>query len=609
MRRCWRASTLAVLAATVMGVLPACGPPPGRTGASTEVVYTEKERREASDEYQRLITRMAEGNWSEARELTRNLVARYPGFGQEDHALLLGAQAARKLRDDRTAREWLTRLTGSHPNSSYVGEGWWELANLYEDRGEWLDAAVAYIEAHGAIRDRTRQEEIHGRLRHIVDEQLSLDELQELASRYPEEGVGGYVSFLAVQRRFEAGEDASSIGPALEDFLRAYPDSRYTEPAQQMLAELRRRTGYELPPELSIVVPEQIGILCPLTGEYAALGQAMYDGGILALEEHSRATGDDLRLISLDTQGDGVRAVQAARRLIDEEGVLAIVGALLSPTTIAVATLCEERGVPLVSPTATQETISELGRHVFQTNLTGDLEIRLVAQVGVNVLLKRRYAILYPRTEEGTRAADLFAEQVEGLGARVVASEGFERGVTDFKDIIERIRSAGPEALFIPAPPSEMRLIAPQLTFYDLETQLLGPSSWNNSLLGREVGEYLDRAIFPTDMALIPEAERARFEELWQRRYPSTSSSPFALKTYFAVRSVLEAIHEGIRSREDLQAYLEQQLSFGGETGARLGMEKLRMLEDGQAEAFPVALFPRSAAEPELPVLFFPFGN
>jgi len=157
----------------------------------------------------------------------------------------------------------------------------------------------------------------------------------------------------------------------------------------------------------------------------------------------------------------------------------------------------------------------------------------------------------------------------------------------------------GPEALFVPVSPSEMRLIAPQLIFQGIETQLLGPSSWNNSAL-REVGDSLDRALFPSDIAQIPEAERARFEELWERRFRGQASNPFALKTFFAVQLLLTGIEAGNVSRQSLQAYLERELSFSA-AGDALGLEKLRMLVDGRAEPFPVEMFP----EPE-PAFFWP---
>jgi branched-chain amino acid transport system substrate-binding protein len=303
--------------------------------------------------------------------------------------------------------------------------------------------------------------------------------------------------------------------------------------------------------------------------------------------------------VSIDTRTDGVRAVQAARRLIEEDGVLAIVGPLLSSTAIPVATLCQERGVPLISPTATQETIGDLGNYVFQTNLTRSVETRLVAEAAVDKLLRRRFAILYPQSEEGETAAEIFREEVERRGASVVASIPLERGVVDYRTVVAGLRAVGPEAIFAPVNPTEMRLIAPSLTFYGIETQLLGPSSWNNSLMLRESGDSLDRALFPSDIAQIPESERQRFEELWERRYRGQPSSQFALKTYFAVGRILDAMDSGADSREALQVYFEEHFSSQGV----LGLEKLRMLVDGKFEPFPVGMFPVAALPSPLPAV------
>jgi branched-chain amino acid transport system substrate-binding protein len=507
------------------------------------------------------------------------------------------------LNDDRAARVLLEELLDRYPDSVYRPDAWWTLASIQEDRGDWYDAAVAYAHFLDFDVDAARRQRARARLTELIDTQLSLDELQKLDDAAGDTVAGSYIAYSVASRRFEAYDPPDQVGPLLEDFLERFPQSQYVEAVEQMLAELRSRGDYEPSRVVGVGYVDRIGLLCPLTGEYAALGQAMYEGAMLALEEHNRSTNDALKLISLDTRGDGVSTVLATRTLIEDDGVLGIVGALLSPTTIAAAAVCQERGVPLISPTATQENISELGAEVFQTNSTHAFETRMVARVTVERLLRRRLAILYPDTDEGRTAANLFAREAEGLGARIVAAEPYERGLTDFKEPIERIRAAGPEALFVPAGPSEMRLIAPQLTFYQLEVQLLGPSTWNNQRLASEVSDELDRAVFPSDTAQMPVAVSQRFEELWRRAHRDDPGNPFALKTYYAILQVLSAVHDGARNRRALGDELTRRLVLSGlEEGAAGTDTGLRYMDQGKVLPFPYAIFesPYPDADPEV---------
>lgn len=557
-----------------------------------------QQQREAEERYQQLLALSASGQDEETRTAAYEILDRFPGFEHEDHVLLMAANSSRRLHEDRNARVLLQELLERHPRSEYCSEAWYQLSQMHEERGDWYDVAVAYARFLETGEEGERRSRVRVRLTQLIDEELSTDDLARLDEEVGDTVAGSYIAYRLATRRFEELAPPEELGPLLEDFLERYPKSQYVEPVQQMLAELRSRGDYEPRRVEGVGYVDRVGLLCPLTGEYAALGQAMYDGALLALEEHNRSTDDDLKLIALDTRGDGVTTVLATRTLIEEDGVLGIVGALLSPTTIAAGAVCEERGVPLISPTATQENISELGSQVFQTNSTRAFETRMLARVAVQTLLRRRLAILYPDTDEGRTAANLFAREAEGLGARIVAAEPYERGLTDFREPVERIRDAGPEALFVPTGPSEMRLLAPQLTFYQLEVQLLGPSTWNNSRLSREAADDLDRAVFPSDTALMPTAEKQRFDELWSRSHRDDESNAFALKSYYATLQVLRAIHDGARNRRALGEELTRRLVLSGLEDGHSGTESgLRYLMDGEILPFPYSIFHAPDAE------------
>jgi branched-chain amino acid transport system substrate-binding protein len=572
--------------------LAGCGSPPGRSGLIRGELSS-AELTEAEELYARLNESSAQAQWPEARDLAVELVTRYPGFAQQEHVLLLGAQAALELNDDELAERMLREMLRLAPEGTYAPEGSWELARLYQERGRWMEEARLLVEFDlRSGDDDPRRAQARARLRELVDDRLELEELDALAAAYPRSVVASYARFVAAERSYAAANDPQRTGERLEAFLRDYPDSRYAEEARSLLAALGREHGYRATAYLNVALPDRIGLLCPLSGEYAALGQAMFDGALLAIEENNRLTGENVQLVSRDTRGDEVVAVQMARELIDAEGCIALIGALLSPETVAVATLCQERGVPLISPTATKETISGLGDYVFQTNMTKAVETRLLARAAVEALLRRRFGILHPKGSEGEAIAQRFTDEVRSLGATVVSVEHYDRDTTDFAEILQRMRATAPEALFIPASPSEMRLIAPQLVFQDLPAQLLGVSSWNSSLLTRELGESMDRAIFPSDIALIPERERTRFETQWSRRFRESASNPFGLKSYFALRFVLESLESRPGTRLRLREQLEQRLEFSSDDPGGSGLDKLRMMDGREIVSFPAHLFP-----------------
>ena len=578
-------------------LVSACSTPPGRRAGVTEELDPAA-LRQAATAYRQLLVDPANEQPAAMREAGRAWLERYAGSPNEDHVLLLTGRAAVRTGDLALAQRLFERLDRLYPDSPHLVDASWLRAELARDAGRRFDEADALVTFYGiAPEDDVRRNRVRDRLRDLLEVELSTDEIERLQNAHPRSFIGSTAAWLVAQRRYEEGEDPGRVAERLQEFLREYPQSRFAEDARALLARLSETHGIRQPAGLDVGLADRIGLLAPLSGREAALGQAMFDGALLAIEEHNRAMLDSLKLVAFDTRSDEVVAVQAARRLIEQENVIAIVGALLSPTTVAVATLCQEREVPLVSPTATKETISDIGPYVFQTNLTKAVETAMVARAGVQALQRTRYGVLYPDDEQGLQLAEQFGREVVRWGGRVVVQRSFDPTATDFRDVMRELRTFAPEAVFVPASPSLMRLIAPQLVFHDLRAQLLGLSSWDNAMLLREAGSSMHRALFPSSAALISTDDEAHFDQLWSRRHRSVprDKNRIDLKSYFAARRVIEALdRESGTTRVRLRDRIEDGFLAGDASGSVSGrkLERLRMIEEGEIVAFPTELFP-----------------
>ncbi|MGD9547708.1 MAG: ABC transporter substrate-binding protein [Candidatus Krumholzibacteriia bacterium] len=338
----------------------------------------------------------------------------------------------------------------------------------------------------------------------------------------------------------------------------------------------------------------RIGLLAPLTGRYAVLGNAFYEAARLALGHVERDLGREFVLKVADTGGDPVQGALAARKLCAEDKCLALVGALTSGPTVSAALVADQLGVPFVSPTATNERIRELGPGVFQPNLTGDHEIRLLSTLAVDVLLKRRFAILAPESPEGRRQADLFAQEVSSRGAEVVARGFFPPQVTDFRAEILDLKKHRPEVVFVPVSADQMVLVGPQLDFYQLGALVLGPGAWNDARLIERTSGTLERAVFPDDLAWFPASWTADFQQEWDAENFPGEAEAVALWAYQAVRNLLETIvEEGITGRADLIESFGRKFSGSPdpESGFEMMAEKIRVVEDGVIKPFPAGRF------------------
>ena len=106
----------------------------------------------------------------------------------------------------------------------------------------------------------------------------------------------------------------------------------------------------------------RIGFLADFSGPLAEFGPVIQTGVDLAIA-HINAVGgvngQDVILVTGDTRVDPTQGVEEARRLIEVEGVHAIVGPLSSTVTLAVAeSVASGAGIPVISPSATSPALS-----------------------------------------------------------------------------------------------------------------------------------------------------------------------------------------------------------------------------------------------------------
>jgi len=244
----------------------------------------------------------------------------------------------------------------------------------------------------------------------------------------------------------------------------------------------------------------RIGALCPLEGRFAPLGESFVRGASVALRE-ARARGiKNVELVVGDTRGSPLVCRTTAQRLIAEERVDALLGEVLSSSTIAAAQIAELSKTVLLSPVATEEGIDEIGEWVFQTTVGSEVETAAIARMACERLGLRRVAFLSADDPHSRRMELLFRGEVEQLGGELCIAEFYGEGSTDFSESIGRIRAAAPEALFVASDTEDLILILPQLSFHELGVQLLGTSAWNSKRLIRMVAKDLEGAVFPADV-------------------------------------------------------------------------------------------------------------
>ncbi len=120
--------------------------------------------------------------------------------------------------------------------------------------------------------------------------------------------------------------------------------------------------------------PIKVAILAPLSGQVQTFGESTRDGALLAIEEWNAkggVLGQKIEAVIADSQCSADPAVNAANKVIDQDGVHYIVGEVCSSASIPISEITEAKGVVQISPTSTntQVTLNQDGttkQYVFR---------------------------------------------------------------------------------------------------------------------------------------------------------------------------------------------------------------------------------------------------
>ena len=197
--------------------------------------------------------------------------------------------------------------------------------------------------------------------------------------------------------------------------------------------------------------PVKIGLVVPLSGVYATLGEDMTQGFGLYLEQQDgKLGGHEIDLISADEGETPQTGVPAATKLVIQDQVAAVVGIVNSATALGLKDTFIQSEVPfIVANAGANDITSEASPYIWRTSFTnatvgGSLGATVAEEVGDGsvYLISADYAA-------GKEQVGGFREAFEAAGGKVAGESYTPFGTTsDWQPYLSEIRNSGAGAVF-----------------------------------------------------------------------------------------------------------------------------------------------------------------
>lgn len=312
----------------------------------------------------------------------------------------------------------------------------------------------------------------------------------------------------------------------------------------------------------------KIGGVGPVTGGAATYGVSTRNACRMAVEEINKGGGIEvggknygLELIFEDDEGKPESAANAYRKLVDQDGVSAIIGTVMSKCSLAGAPIAQEARVPMISSASTNPQVTLVGDYIFRACFIDPFQGTIMANFAFNSLGKKKAAVLFDNGNDYNKGlAEFFKVRFEELGGEVVAYEAFtdEDKTQDFSAQLTKIKAAQPDILFLPNYYSSVAMISRQARSMGITVPMIGGDGWDSpqlTALGKDAveGNFFSTHFFKDD----PSPEVQNFVKVYSEKYHEAPDALAAL-AYDACLILFEGLRTTRSLKgEDLRAALE----------------------------------------------------
>lgn len=307
--------------------------------------------------------------------------------------------------------------------------------------------------------------------------------------------------------------------------------------------------------------PLALAFLGVLTGPDASSGTTVHNSAAMAVAEHNDASPEcEVGFISYDSQGDADLAVVLARQIVSDDQIIGVVGPVFSGETAAVMPIFEEAGLPVLTPSATNPTLSQQGWSTFHRLVGTDAAQGPAAVVWLlSTADVKRVGVVDDGTLFGEALADFTTDELNRRGITIAPRQQVEPSRRDYGDVVEAVASVGVDAVFFGGLGEAGAQLHRQLRDAGVDGLFVGGDGLYNTSFRDSVAAGPDGGVFaavscPCAGSAATEAQLA-FAERYQDRYDGAALY-FAFEGFDAASMLLAGIDSGARSRPALLQWL-----------------------------------------------------
>ena len=297
--------------------------------------------------------------------------------------------------------------------------------------------------------------------------------------------------------------------------------------------------------------PIKVGAILSLTGSYATLGapqKATIDMEVKRINDAGGINGRPVEVLIEDDGTDEAKAVAAATKLVEQDKVIALIGATGTGQSMAVRPVVDRAGIPQMSMAGGNAITGTFDKLVFQTAwsnaLVAPYELAYMQKQGI-----KKIGLISDTSGYGKDGVAVLTSLVGNYGMTIASNQTFNPGDADMTAQLTNIKNSGAEAVVTWSAGKEAATVVKNAKDLGLTIPMYGSHGNARQEFATGAGAAADGFRFAAGHILLPDTYGAGTEEFKVgtafianfKGATGTSPSTFAGHAYDALYLITDA--------------------------------------------------------------------
>ncbi len=318
----------------------------------------------------------------------------------------------------------------------------------------------------------------------------------------------------------------------------------------------------------------KIGMIAPISGDLAALGQGMKNSADLAVKQANEDGAIEGWNIEFDPQDDTANAqvgAQAAAKLASDSEVAGVIGTLNSSVALQVQPILARANIVQISPANTLPDLTQGQKYLtkkerqfpnyFRVATTDAIQGPFGADYVFNELGQKTAVTVNDQLAYGVGLTAAFEREFTRLGGKIVARERVTQGDKDFRAVVTKLKAANPGVIYYGGQYPEGSLLSKQAKEAGLDVPLVGGDGLFDPTYIATAGPGSEGDVATTVGAPTEELESAQdFVDAYEEEGYDDDFSAYGAYTYDATNVLIQAMKRVLEGEDELTPELRKQI-------------------------------------------------